>query len=363
MKPYKYTHRYKDRHGKVRWYYRRHGKQTLIRAEPGTTDFQRAYDALTQVKDALALDGLNIVRGGTWRWLCTQYFGSMDFDQLDPDTQHARRRILESTCQEPWEPRSSRTFGDAPIVAMTPFAIAVLRDRKKGFPEAQRGRLKAIARVFDWAMRPESSVAGVTSNPAKAVRRPKQKADGGFHSWSPEEVAMFERAHSIGTKARLALALFLFTGQRKSDVVVLGRQHVRNGVLTLTQRKNRNRNPVKLELPILPALQRIVDASPTGNMTFLVTEFGKPFSVKGFGAKFRTWCDQAGLPHCTAHGLRKAGAVIAAQNGATAHQLMAIFGWRTLKEAERYTRAADQKRIAAGAMPLLLSGQSGNESG
>jgi hypothetical protein len=98
-------------------------------------------------------------------------------------------------------------------------------------------------------------------------------------------------------------------------------------------------------------------------LAFLVTEYGKPFSAKGFGSKMREWCDQAGLPHCTAHGLRKAGAVIAAHNGATPHQLMAIFGWRTLKEAERYTKAAEQKRIAAGAMPLLLTGRSQNESG
>jgi integrase len=120
---------------------------------------------------------------------------------------------------------------------------------------------------------------------------------------------------------------------------------------------------VKLELPILPILQKIIDASPCGDLTFLVTEFSKPFSAKGFGAKFRAWCDEAELPHCTAHGLRKAGAVIAAENGATPHQLMAIFGWRTLKEAERYTKAAEQKRIAAGAMKLLASGRSENESG
>jgi hypothetical protein len=69
------------------------------------------------------------------------------------------------------------------------------------------------------------------------------------------------------------------------------------------------------------------------------------------------------LPHCTAHWLRKAGAVIAAENGATPHQLMAIFGWRTLKEAERYTKAVQQKKIAAGAMNLLVAGRSGNESG
>jgi integrase len=77
----------------------------------------------------------------------------------------------------------------------------------------------------------------------------------------------------------------------------------------------------------------------------------------------REWCDQAGLTHCTAHGLRKAGAVIAAENGATPHQLMSIFGWRTLKEAERYTKAVQQKKLAAGAMPLLVAGRSGNESG
>jgi len=123
--------------------------------------------------------------------------------------------------------------------------------------------------------------------------------------------------------------------------------------LRFTQQKNRNRKPITLELPLLPALQEIVAASRTGDLTFLVTEHGQPFTANGFGNKMRQWCDEAELPECTAHGLRKAGATIAAENGATAHQLMSIFGWLTLKEAERYTRAAEQKRLAAGAMSLL----------
>jgi len=161
----------------------------------------------------------------------------------------------------------------------------------------------------------------------------------------------------------LALGLFLFTGQRKCDVVLFGRQPIRRGVLTFTLQKNRNRNPVKLELPVLAVLQKIIDASLCGHPAFLVTEFGKPFTAKGFGSMFRTCCDEAELPHCTAHGLRKAGAVIAAENGATPHQLMAIFGWRTLKEAESYTKAVQQKKVAAGAMNLLVAGGSENESG
>lgn len=106
-------------------------------------------------------------------------------------------------------------------------------------------------------------------------------------------------------------------------------------------------------------LQEIIDASPTGDLTFLVTEYGQAFTAAGFGNRMRQWCDEAGLPECTAHGLRKAGAAIAAENGATPHELMAIFGWLTLKEAERYTRAAEQKKIAARAMSMLQRGEKG----
>jgi site-specific recombinase XerD len=98
---------------------------------------------------------------------------------------------------------------------------------------------------------------------------------------------------------------------------------------------------------------------PTGDLTFLVTEYGRPFSYKGFGAKFRQWCDEAGLLHCSIHGLRKAGAVRAAENGATAHQLLSIFGWLTLAEAERYTRAVRQKVMAGEAMALAWAHERG----
>jgi integrase len=105
-------------------------------------------------------------------------------------------------------------------------------------------------------------------------------------------------------------------------------------------------------------LQNIIDASPTGDLTFLVNDYRKPFTAPGFGNKMRQWCNEAGLPHCSSHGLRKAGAAIAAENGATAHELMSIFGWLTLKEAERYTRAAEQKKLAARAMSWLERGGS-----
>jgi integrase len=68
----------------------------------------------------------------------------------------------------------------------------------------------------------------------------------------------------------------------------------------------------------------------------------------------RDRCDEAGLPHCSAHGLRKAGATIAAENGATAPQLTAIFDWETLAVAQKYIDEANRKKKAAQAMPLIV---------
>ena len=89
--------------------------------------------------------------------------------------------------------------------------------------------------------------------------------------------------------------------------------------------------------------------------SLLARQWLVPANKEGsFGNAFRDWCDQAGLRQCSAHGLRKAGATIASDNGATTHQLMAIYGRETLKQAELYTKAANRIRLARDAMHLLV---------
>jgi integrase len=127
--------------------------------------------------------------------------------------------------------------------------------------------------------------------------------------------------------------------------------------LAFTQCKNKKRKPISLMVPLLQELEEIIAATPCGDLTWLVTQFGQPFTSPGFGNWFRVRCDQAEFPHCTAHGLRKAGATIAAERGASERQLMAIFGWQTSKQAVLYTRAAEQKVLAGGAMALLSTEQ------
>lgn len=245
-------------------------------------------------------------------------------------------------------PDRKETFAAFPLPRLQTKHLEVLRDRKEHVPSAQVNRVKTLKALFKWAAVKKK----VPINLARDLTVEAAPA-GGHHSWTPDEVRRFEERHPIGTKARLALALLLWTGVRRSDLVNLGKQNVRDGWLRFTQQKNRKRKPVQIAIPILPELQKVIDATETGNMTFLMTGADRPYTVWGFGNWFRDRCVEAGVPG-RAHGLRKAGAATAAENGATTKQLMAIFGWLTLEQAETYVRAAENEKLARDAMGLLV---------
>jgi integrase len=158
------------------------------------------------------------------------------------------------------------------------------------------------------------------------------------------------------------MALMLYTGQRRSDAIRMGRQHIRNGRLEFTQHKNRARNPVALSIRIHPKLAEIITAAPSDRMQFIVTEFGKPFSDAGFGNKFRKWCDEAGLSNCSAHGLRKSAATRLAEAGCTDREIMAITGHRSSRQVNCYTRNANQARLGDAAIAKVLAEENRNGS-
>jgi integrase len=342
-----------DRHGNVRLYVRRRGhKKIRIRALPESPEFIDAYrEAVVLIENSAsqALPDGPQAHPGTLEWLGRLYMTSAQFKRLGPSTQRPRTSILESVFAEPPQPGAQGRIGRCPLDRLTPQIIIVLRDRKAATPGAANNRLDALRVLFGWAI----EHGYMTTNPAREVKSIAY-ATSGFHTWTIDEVRQYEATHPIGSRARLALALLLYTGTRRSDMIRLGRQHMKNGWLRFTVQKTRHIKPIPLEIPVLPQLQSVLDASPCGDLTFLVTEPGKPFTSSGFGNWFRARCDEAGLPHCTAHGLRKAGATIAAENGATTKQLMAIYGWESEKLAEVYTRTADRRKLAGGAMHLII---------
>jgi integrase len=344
----KHIRRDRDRHGNARIYLRVPGRpQVRLRAAPGTPAFLAEYQAALDATVGKADDGRYGVPGSL-RWLCMAYYRTPEFRGLGASTKSVRRGHLDSICDS--RIATGELRGDLPYRGMKMKNVRKIRDEwaVRG-PEAANGRIKALRCLYAWAV----GAGHADHNPTRDVPRLRGSIEG-FHSWTVDEVEQYRARHPIGTKARLALDLLLLTGTRRSDVVKLGRQMVRDGWFHWTETKGRARHRKERAVPILAVLQATIDASPTGDLIYLVTEFGKPFSIGGFSHKFREWCDQAGLHHCTPHGLRKAGATIAADNGATSHELMAIFGWETLKQAEHYTKRADRKRLAGKAMHLLV---------
>jgi integrase len=251
------------------------------------------------------------------------------------------------------------TAGDEPLSAIAVDTIKAGRERRAAAPHAANNFLKSMRRFFKWAADSEGGKL-VAVNPTIGVKLLKGKNKDGFHTWTNEEIKRFEKRWPIGTRERLALDLLLYTGLSRGDVVRLGRQHVTNGVIAFRMEKGRGDGVVYP--PVLPILAATIAASKTGDLTFLATERGTPFVKESFGNWFREACREAGCPG-SAHGLRKAGATRAAENGATVNQLMALFGWKTEKMALLYTRKADRKRLALQAAQLLVSAQTSNENG
>lgn len=141
----------------------------------------------------------------------------------------------------------------------------------------------------------------------------------------------------------------LYTGQRRSDAVKMGWQHVEGERIKVQQKETSALLSIRMHWNV----QWVLSATPRENLTFLVTEYGKPFTAAGFGNWFRDRCDEAGLPQCSAHGLRKAASRRLAEAGCGNLQIKAITGRKTDKEVSRYTEAASQVLLADQAMDAM----------
>ena len=338
MKPLRYVQSFVDRKsGTVFHYFRRPGyKRVRLPGLPGSREFMAAYqDALDQPFAQMQI-GIGRSKPGSVAATVAAYFLSTQFAELAPGTRNARRCILQRFRDE---------HGEKPIGAMPPKFIALMLSSMK--PHAARNYFKAIRALCQFAV----SVEMIESDPTQGIKRPKAKTEH-RRPWTDSEVEQYERAHPIGSKARLGLALGLYTVQRLSDVIRMGRQHIHDGDLMVRQ----NKTGTSLSLPVVPELRAIIDATPGEHLTFLVKKTGRPYCGTEFSGQFRAWCDEAGLPKgCTFHGLRATGCTRLADAGCSAHEIAAWSGHMTLKEVERYTKSANQKRLAVSAMARIAN--------
>jgi len=192
-------------------------------------------------------------------------------------------------------------------------------------------------------------------DPTAGVRAPKFRS-AGFYTWTEDDIAAFEAKHPVGSRARLALVLLLYTAQRRADVIRMGRQHVRDGLIQVRQSKT----GTTLGIPLHPELQKVLKATPAEHLTFLTTRGGRPFHPDAFTHWFKRKCREARLPaSASVHGLRKAACRRLAELGCSANVIAAISGHSTLREISRYTAAADQVRLARQGIEALTRTKTG----
>ncbi|HTE77499.1 MAG TPA: tyrosine-type recombinase/integrase [Xanthobacteraceae bacterium] len=327
-----YIHEYRDRHGKLRRYFRRPGfKRVALPGLPGSDEFMAAYQlALAGQPKPI---GVERTRPGTVNATIVGYYTSLAFRELAAGSQRKYRNVLERFREE---------HGDKRIASLPRDFIVRVLGKKPRY--AARNWFKAIRALMKFAV----AEGFRADDPTADIALPALKKSAGIHPWTEDEIAQYEATHAIGTKAHLAFALLLYTGQRLSDVIRMGRQHVHNGAITVRQQKT----GAPLQIPIREELQRALGTTAGEHLTFLVNKNGKPYTASGFGDWFRRRCDEAELPQCSAHGLRHTACTRLANDGRTTHQIAAISGHKSLSLVERYTKAADQERLARQAFGL-----------
>ncbi len=356
---YRYVVEDIDRHGNVRLYFRKAGLPK-VRLPPIDSDafrpaYRRACEGLTR-PHAPAPKPADRLKKGSLYSLAAAYRASAEFATLALTTRDMRRRLLDDVLDEPVnpnDPADTAKLGDCAANLVTRSHVLKIRDRHADRPEGANNRAKVLSQLYGWAVK-RQEVEGVAylTNPCAGIVKLTTGSEG-IRTWTVEEVKAFLKRWPSGTMARLAIELLLH-GLRRSDVVRIGRQHMTpDGGLEWTHAKGATRRPVRQWIEIGAALKAEIAKVPKDRLTFLATPKGQAFSPKGFGNVMRRWCDKAGLKGLSAHGLRKAAATLAAERGASVRVLNTLFGWSGTQQAQRYTEAADRKRLARLGAPMI----------
>jgi integrase len=336
-----------DPNGNPRYYVRKPGhKKIRIRAKFESADghisadFMKAYFEALETLDGKTADLPKAPREKTFAWFVDQYYRSDLFKRFDPATQADKKSVLN---------RYANAIAKLPYDKLRKEDIERSRDKREATPGAADKLVKYLRALYAWAI--DKKLA--TSNPAIGVAKINETV--GWHTWTPAEVQRYRTHHKIGTKARLALEIMLNVGARRSDACRVGRQHESGPYLEFVAWKGRNREKTRKVIiaRITGELRAALAATVMGDLTYLITDQGRPFTIAGFGNKMREWCDAAGLPQCSSHGLRKASAVAMAESGATAPEMCALFGWSKLETAEIYIREARKRVMVDNAFTRL----------
>jgi integrase len=328
----KYVNEYRDRTGKLRRYFRKGSIRGALPGEIGSPEFMTAYQAFLAEKPELAKRPLH---QDSLAKLIIDFYGSRLFTDRKPSTRQLYRYALDPIAKEHGH-RSASTM----TAENAEKIINKIGAKRPGMGNLTRAVLRRVMHLaIKQKLRKDNPLLG--TEPFKV---------GEHHTWTDAELKQFEDKWRPGTRQRLAYALLLYTGQRVGDVARMSRADVADGLIHVEQQKT----GAELYVPIAPELERAMKACPAKGLTLIGDANGRPLKRAALSHLMRVAIRQAGLPgRCVSHGLRKAAMRRLAEADATTKQIAAVSGHKTFKEVERYTAAADQKKLARAGMGKL----------
>ncbi|MER2535072.1 MAG: tyrosine-type recombinase/integrase [Rhizobiaceae bacterium] len=335
--PYPGVSRHVDRHGKARWRYRARGISPIYLPGPyGSAEFRSAYEK-ARSEDAIIEQRQSRHDHGTFNWLIEQYRQTPSWHKLAPISRKNLLNELE---------RFRIEHGEKTVAGLRLEHVEALIAKKSATPASANRLLKLLRRLCRFAMRRGL----ITRDPTIGVDRFAENPDG-FHTWTDAEIATFEAFHGVDSKAVLALRLMLYAGAARQDVCRMGWRNVSGDRIAY----RRGKTGGDVDLPILPELKEVLDKVSRKQSLLVTHSQDKPYKPETIGNWFHERCLEAGLCHCTPHGLRKAGATRLADAGATEFEVMAFLGHKSPTEARTYTKRANRKALADSGMAKLVN--------
>jgi integrase len=262
---------FRDRHGTVRYYFRRTGgPRTALPGQPGSEEFMTAYAAA--LANSAPPKPLPMTRAprDSFNWLIHSYYTTTEFKRLRASTKAVYRGAIE---------RFASKYGALPVAKMRRQDVQAILSTMSATPAAANMTLKMIRvlmrRAFDLGLR--------ETDPTLKLRK---LSGGEWRSWSDVEIAAFESRWPIGSRERLAFALHLYTGQRRSDVCRMTWRDITGPTISVVQQKT----GAKLTLPLHSELQRVLRLTQRDHVRFSRRHSVSPsrWQATGIGCTIRS---------------------------------------------------------------------------
>tara|TARA_R110000751_G_scaffold180038_1_gene286423 strand:+ start:31422 stop:32507 length:1086 start_codon:yes stop_codon:yes gene_type:complete len=334
--PYPGLTRVIDRHGKVRWRFRKKGRAPCyIAGEYGSKEFDAAYQRACSGGPDWPVPSKSGAHG-SFDWLIEHYMRTPAWQDIGPVFKKNLGNQIE---------RFRRQHGHRLVKELRREHVELLMSKKHATPSAANELLKLVRRLCRFAV----SRRWIGSDPTMGIKKFRTNPDG-YHTSTDEEIARFEDFHGIWSKPVLAMRLMLYTGAARQDAARMGWQNVKAGRISYRRQKTGG----VVDLPIHPDLLSAIEAVPSEQMLFVLNAHGRPFKPETFGNWFSDKCVRAGITG-RAHGLRKAGATRLANAGATEFEVMAFLGHHTPNEARTYVKKASRSKLGDSGMEKLIN--------